>query len=484
MLRRYYKAVLVIILAVTWLIFGQSTAVMADPLAREVLRDYDTQSVQGRLLQELHYGNGLRVEEKQHGIINFIRKHKAILTQDSNAAVAAIVMARREDDIRLALELAKEAINKGIATTRLIYELAFTLLLDGNCPAAKPIFLAFLDGRLSGRGWMITESRRAVLLCPDDHIWFYKFTYDFGHDENLAGTTPRQEVRPQQGSQISDVFLKLQQAYPSLDLPDSVTIGEPSVSGFWSRGNILAYHDLEIFPRRSSLTLSLSQKVTTPRGYEATNIASTYTTEKPLAKGVQTQQYNLYYQRQERGSDRPKTVNIGGSIFTAYEGQSCFPLRAGIALGQNQTEQSSTFSTLSQSFRLRLRNKPFDAECYPESARKPWWVELDITKATATIGTQSHRAQKLTSSLGPLSFGSLSPNILITLSGFYERRRQDEPVYWLAERQLSQHYHAKTTFHIRHIKTPYDVVLSFDDINSNNQVAHDQSASIFIRFLL
>jgi hypothetical protein len=451
---------------------------MLQGLGSEAYAGSDSDQVITELLYRLDNPQAEDAEDDK--LSAFLHRHKEIISTDPEAAVAAVILARREGLTDLATTIATTAINRGASSPRLIYELGFTLLLDGECNKAKPIFKAFIDGRLPAPDWIVTESRRSILLCPDAHLWFYDISMELGYDDNLAGVTTSSQVVPEEGSTLGNLIDELSIAYPDLTLNRSLVIGERPVSGFWSRTSIFAQHHYIDEATRGLISLTASQRLTTPRGYEATGFNLGWITEEDTEQVTQIKQIDVFHNRREQGPERRKNIIYGLTAFSGLEWRRQKYYRVGLFYGWHNRRSSSDVVTSPLGLRMRiLSNTSSPEEGQNIFKAYPWWVEVEGRSVDSQQAINRMRGYKISSSIGPLPLTSSLP---ITLTGFYDQSKRDAPQPWLKDRHWRRQYNLNLVAQLTYGDIPFDLVFVYDQITSKDVVEVDEKLSIFLRF--
>lgn len=450
--------------------------------------EFRTEQVRAHLFDRLNQAT--LEDDADDDLLAFLQSNKALISGDAEMAVAAVILARRAERFDLAIDLAAMAMDNASTSPRLIYELGFTLLLSGDCPRAHLIFKGFVDGRIAAPNWIVTESRRALVLCPEQNLWLYDATIDVGYDDNLGGVARLREVVPEEGSALGVLIQELAQSNPNLTLDPNIMIGEKATAGFWTRPSVSAQHNYASDKTHGLISILVSQRLTSPRGYEATQFnlgwqTETATTQPDIRKQeggkfVRIRRLDTFYHRQEYGQGRNYKV-LGLDGFGAIEWQGQKSYRGGFFYGWHQIDSGQLTTLFPQGIRLRIINPPSIADVLSDKKvlDYPWWLGFEARSVGAERAIDRIKGTKISASIGPFPLGSSAP---VTLSSFYDRSRRDAPRPWLKARHRRHQYNLSLTAHVNYWDVPFDVVVIYDEVKSKDIVERDEKLSIFFRF--
>lgn len=421
-------------------------------------------------------------------VLRFIDTHQARISTNEHAAIAAIILARRHDDFALAHKIAGLAMEQGFLGKRLIYELAFTLVLNNDCARARPLLRAILDGLLDATprnggdkdDWIDKESRKLSLLCPDENVWFYDVFLDIGHDENLAGTAPQHYVIPEEGSALNQIIDQLRDAYPSLRFPNSFLVGQKPVSGNWTNLGLILSHDWHGLKKRKRLVLGLSQRITSPRGYEITHLNLRWAQEQDMAAIVLKNELKLLHQRRELGADRHKSISYGGEVETGLEYRRQTTVGGTVFFGNMVARNPDSTITSPRGIRLTAGHVPVpDQQEAIGFLPNPISVGIEIKSTNSTHPRDASKSKKLNLTYGP--FAAIGSDMM-TFSATYQRTRMTEPRYWLRSRHIRKDFNLSMIYHLRSTNPIIDLVFLFDTVHSPDILEQEEKLSLFVRF--
>lgn len=423
-----------------------------------------------------------------HDVVQFIHAHQDHIRTDEEMAIAAIILARRHDDVALAKKISGLAMEQGFLGKRLIYELAFTLVLDNDCIRARPLLRAILDGLLtvaphnSGDedDWIAEESRKLILLCPEENIWFYDMFLDIGYDENLAGTAPQHYVTPEEGSALNQIIDQLRDAYPTLDFPDGFLVGQKPVAGGWTNLGLSLSRNWHELKKRKHLVLGLSQRITSPSGYEITYLNSRWIQEQDIAAIVLRNELKFSYQRRELGPQRHKSISYGGVAETGIEYRRPTTVGGTVFFGNMITSNPDSTTTSPMGIRLKASYAPAnDQQIATGFWGNPMSIELEAKSTDASHPSAASKSKKLSLSYGP--FVAVGPDLMSFLAT-YEHTRLAEPRYWLRSRHIRKNFNLRMIYHLRRGDPMMDLVILINQVRSPDTLEKEQNLSFLIRF--
>ena len=176
----------------------------------------------------------LVAQHHKEDVRQFLNENLDQILKNQRAIIKAMILARNNQHYYLALEIADKALEQGLKTERLFYEIGLVYLLAGNCLNASVIFNGILRGEFEienepSNAWLIKESQQALKLCRLPKIWIYDYDFGVGFSNNLAGVTPARTVRPEKGSPLGRYLNALRETFP--DLQEEFVIGEKPKHG-------------------------------------------------------------------------------------------------------------------------------------------------------------------------------------------------------------------------------------------------------------
>lgn len=334
----------------------------------------------------------------QGSAIQLITSHYQTIIMDPELAIKAIIIARQYDDQSLALSISGDALRyaKGHAAPRLIYEVAFTLLINHDCQRARRLFIILSHDDFPANDWIKSQSRQGLLLCPEQPRWDYDYSIEIGHDDNLGGATPQAIIPTEPGSALDQMIQSIEESSPiNIDIPNQVVLGENTESGFY-----LTY--LPQIKRRwryqnliTLLRLNAAMRLTHPSGYESLEISGDMSRHHFFDRTVFINQIHLHKTISQRGSGKGDHIDMGVSLFSGIETRSQYPLLFGVLGGNSQmTSEASKINTRSYGYRIGIRSNPVEVRNNPNPI---WGLSYQfITKdADQTLNDEDEKSLAL-----------------------------------------------------------------------------------------
>ena len=415
--------------------------------------------------------------------LTVIHDHIDTIISIPDLSIRAMILARQSDDMALALKIGSAAIdhlNKGLdehdQAPRLIYELAYTLLLAGDCKRARPLFQVLAHDDYPAVHWIKIESRKGLILCPDGLRLYGDFNIEFGHDDNLAGLTPQQTVTPQSGSAMARVISSLS---PIVDLPNEFNLGTPKQDGYWVRLNPSLWRQW----RQSNSILTArflpSIRLTTPQGYEHINLTGQLSRHQIYETTVGIQSLEIYRNLRQHGDNQGQTEDIGGRLFSGLEWQTRTPFLIGAILGQATSKTDDQKTTINQyGYRLGLRSGFDRDDETPLDAKLQWSLLYQNIVHNAVPALNAFKSSSLSGRFGIFKIGPLDH---LSFHFALIRQQPDSPRPWLSHRHVRNDQIIGITSRHRIHDHWVDFVITHHKIRSDDPLDPETNLRFIIR---
>ena len=429
----------------------------------------------------------LEADDNKSAQLTIIHDHLDRIIATPDLSIRAMILARQSDDLDLALKIGSAAIdhlNKGdddnAQTPRLIYELANTLLLAGDCKRARPLFQVLVDEGYPAPQWIQLESRKGLILCPDGLRIFGDVNVEFSTDDNLAGLTPRQSITPQSGSAMARVIASLS---PTISLPNEFNLGTPPQEGYWMKVNASLWRQWRQDQSILTARLRPSVRFTSPLGYEHLNLSGELSRHQIAEETIGIQSLALYRNLRQHGENQDQTEEVGVRLFSGVEWQTRYPFLIGASVGQGTSKTGDSKITINQyGYRLGIRsgfdghNNTPNQKSSQKSKRWSLAYHHDIQDTTPQFNAQ--KSKSLSGDLGVFSIGPLDH---VTLNMALIRSRPDTPRPWLSHRHVREDQIFGITSRHRIHDHWVDVVITYHRIRSDDPLDPDTNLRFTIR---
>ena len=403
----------------------------------------------------------------------YIRRHQAKITAEPDIAIRAMIVARQSNNLELALNLGVDALDKnaGEHHARLIYEVAYTLLLFGDCKRARPLFQVLAHQDYPAPAWIKSESQKGLLLCPRDHEWSVKTSVEVSHDSNLAGITPQQNITPEAGSVLANI-LNLFDGH--IDLPDQVVLGNTPQSGYWLTIKPTIWRHWRRHQTLVTARIIPSIRLTNPRGYEHVNITGQLARHQILGRVIGVNQLEIYRHDRKHGPNTGKTTDTGWTLFSGAEWQFRYPLLIGGIVADGKSQSAGiAIKTNSYGFRAGLRSVQHDSNPIH------WSVTAQMLTRDADQLAYADDLRSLSASIGDFAIG---PFVQVKVDGSYQHQRPRFPRPWLEKRH--NRFDRVIAITSRHTigSRDFDIILRHHNTASGDPLETGENVSIMIRF--
>ena len=412
--------------------------------------------------------------------------YNAIITQP-DLTIRAMILARQSGDLNLALRLGADGLDQltrghdaeghlDADTPRLLYELAYTLLLAGDCQRARPLFQMLVHDGFIAPYWIKLESQKGLLLCPDGIRWFGDMTVEFSHDDNLAGLTPQQSITPQPGSALAEIINVLGSV---IDLPEHVVLGTPPQDGYW-----LALHPrIWRYWRQSNAVMTArfmpSIRITSPMGYEHLSLSGQFSRHRIYEASTGIQMLEVYRNLRQHGNDQGETEDIGATLFTGMEWQWRYPVLVGGIIGQGRSTSGESKTQIQHyGYRLAARSgiDP-DAPHLKDALR--WSLTFQSLTQDSDPILNASDSQSLSGSLGSFEIGPLDD---VSFEWTVRRQRPHHPRPWLQHRHTRKDYILGMTSRHQIRDHVVDIIIKHHRIRSEDPLDPKTNLQVMIRF--
>lgn len=423
------------------------------------------------------------LDEDNTSRLILIYDHIATIITTPDLSIRAMILARQSGDIELALKIGSAAIDhlsKGLEddpqVPRLIYELAYTLLLAGDCQRARPLFQVLAHEDYPALYWIKKESQKGLILCPDGLRLFGDFEFEFSSDDNLAGLTPQQSITPESGSALARVIDALS---PTIDLPREFNLGTPKQEGYWVKLNPSLWRQW----RQSNSILTArfmpSIRLTSPLGYEHINLTGQLSRHQIYATTVGIQTLDIYRNLRHHGENQGQTEEIGGRLFSGIEWQTRIPFLIGAILGHATSKTGDHKTTINQyGYRLGVR-LGFDGENEkPEDAKRQWSLTYQSITHDTAPALNALKSKSLSGHLGVFSIG---PFDRVSFNLAVIRQQPHMPRPWLSHRHVRQDHIIGITSRHRIHDHWVDFIINHHAIRSDDPLDPDTNLRFIIR---
>jgi len=262
-------------------------------------------------------------------------------TRAAETAVTAMMAARAEGDLDRALMIGADALLHNPQTPpspRLIYELAHTLMLKGDCARAMPLFRYLQLDEVALDADRRKQAQDAMLLCPDEPQWQHHLTIAWAYDDNLGGVTPRRLITPEAGSSLDRVLRNIESSLQGVTLPDQLAIGQDPQSGQTLTVTPIWRRQWQDGHRVTSLQLRASARLTTPQGYEGYGVSAQINRHTAHGSYIRVQKTQLQWERSHQGEGKPPQESLDLSAFSGIEWPSARSVWIGTVLGQGRLD--------------------------------------------------------------------------------------------------------------------------------------------------
>ncbi len=415
--------------------------------------------------------------------LSIIYDHIDAIITTPDLSIRAMILARQSDDLELALKIGSAAIDhlnnqatENPQTPRLIYELAYTLLLAGDCKRARPLFQVLVHDDYPALYWIKIESRKGLILCPDGLRLLGDFNIEFGHDDNLAGLTPQQSITPQSGSAMERVISSLS---PVIDLPNEFNLGTPKQDGYWVKLNPSLWRQWR--QSNSILTARLlpSIRLTTPQGYEHINLTGQLSRHQIYETTVGIQSLEIYRNLRQHGENQGQTEDIGGRLFSGLEWQTHTPLLIGAILGQATSKTGDQKTTINQyGYRLGIRSGFDRDDETPLDAKRQWSLLYQSIANDTVPALNALKSKTLSGHIGVFSIGPLDH---LSFNFALIRQQPDSPRPWLSHRHVRKDQIIGITSRHRIYDHQVDLILTHHKVRSDDPLDPDTNLRFIIR---
>ena len=429
------------------------------------------------LLEKLH--SRLNVWDNTNNSLVLINQNIELISENHELTTVAMVLARENGDLELALHIANEALAKDVKTPRIFFELGVIFLLQGQCHEASLIFSALIqeDNVNSAIGygevddWIKAESKEALKLCKPPQIWIYDYDYTLSYNENLANIVPLSVVKPEEDSNLGRSIKSLNKIIP--DLPNEVIIGEKQTKGVVLTLNQYLDTYFQNAGKKYGVHIGADIGLTKPAGYERVGL-SLGLSRSQISKFLSNiNGLSARIQRTEKGHHK------GSADYFSLQAQSLVKLRQRYSPGLFMLIEHQEFKSTSYLENLRLLGS-FQFQHIPTNTTGLNWF-FDIGIKTDEFSDPNLSQKSRFQSLG-FKDVILNAASRLSFSLTLEQTSPEQPLPWLENVHTTHSKHMNLVYHTKFRNRPIDITATLSDSYSLNQIDNFQRFNLSFRF--